>query len=127
MEKLFFLMFAVTAIVAALGVVSMKNPVHGALALMVTFFQVACIFVLLRAPFLAAAQIFICVGAVMVLFLFVVLVLDMKKASLEVFPRLNRWFAYAVSPLVAVEFFIVIRSSAFKDMRPGTEAETPVR
>ena len=127
MEKLFFIMFAVTAVVAALAVISLKNPVHGALALMVTFFQVACIFVLLRAPFLAAAQLFIYVGAVMVLFLFVVLVLDMEKAALEVFPRLNRWFAYVVSPLVAIEFFIVIWGSAFKDMLPPTSAETSVK
>ena len=104
MEKLFFLMIAVTAVVATLAVISLKNPVHGALALMVTFSRWRALFVLLRAPFLTAAQLFIHVGAVLVLFLFVVLVLDMKKAALGSSVPEQGGLAYVVSPLVAIEF-----------------------
>ena len=72
MEKLFFLIFAITAVASAIAVISLRNPVHSAVSLMVCFFQVAAIFVLLRSPFLAVAQVFLYVGAVMVLFLFVI-------------------------------------------------------
>jgi len=79
MEQIFFYIFAVIAVVTAVAVVSVRNPVHSALYLIVCFLQVAAIFILLRAPFLAAVQVFIYVGAVMVLFLFAVMVLDVGK------------------------------------------------
>ena len=82
MEQLFFFIFAFIAVVAAIAVVSVKNPVHSAVYLIICLFQVAAIFILLRAPFLAAVQIFIYVGAVMVLFLFAVMVLDLGKERL---------------------------------------------
>ncbi|MBE7415375.1 MAG: NADH-quinone oxidoreductase subunit J [Deltaproteobacteria bacterium] len=96
MEKLFFLMFAAVAIASGLAVVTARNPVHSALALIVCLIQVAALFVLLRSPFLAAVQIFIYVGAVMVLFLFVVLILDMRKAVLQAFPPVKKRFVVGV-------------------------------
>lgn len=79
-EQLFFIIFASVAVVSAIAVVTFRSPVHSALALITCFFQVAGLFVLLRSPFLAAVQVFIYVGAVVVLFLFVVLIIDVKKA-----------------------------------------------
>lgn len=76
---MFFYIFAAVAVVSAICVISVRNPVHSAVFLIVCLLQVAAIFVLLRSPFLAAAQVFIYVGAVMVLFLFAVMVLDMGK------------------------------------------------
>lgn len=81
MEKVFFLLFAGVAIGSGLLVVVSKNPIHSALALMVSLVQVAAIFVLLGSPFLAAIQIFVYVGAVMVLFLFVMILLDVRKVE----------------------------------------------
>lgn len=81
MEQIFFYIFAAIAVITAVAVVSVRNPVHSALYLIVCFLQVAAIFILLRAPFLAAVQVFIYVGAVMVLFLFAVMVLDVGKES----------------------------------------------
>ncbi len=112
-EKFFFLMFAVVAVGSALAVISLKNPVHSALSLIACLLQVAAIFVLLRSPFLAVVQVFIYVGAVMVLFLFVVLVLNIKKAQLETFPKGRRWFAYAIVPVVGIEFLAVIFGKSF--------------
>ena len=83
MEQLFFYIFAIVAVVSAILVISVRNPVHSAFFLIVCFMQVAAIFVLLRSPFLAAVQVFVYVGAVMVLFLFAVLVLDMGKERLK--------------------------------------------
>lgn len=82
MEQLFFYIFAILAVASAIAVVASKNPVHSAVYLIICFLQVAALFILLRAPFLAAAQVFIYVGAVMVLFLFAVLVLNVGKERL---------------------------------------------
>jgi NADH-quinone oxidoreductase subunit J len=81
MEQIFFYIFAIVAVASAIAVISVRNPVHSALYLIVCFLQVAAIFILLRSPFLAAVQVFIYVGAVMVLFLFAVMVLDIGKES----------------------------------------------
>lgn len=85
MEAIFFLTFAALAVASALGVVLLRNPVHSAISLMACFIQVAAIFVLLRSPFLAVIQIFVYVGAIMVLFLFVIMMLDIRTAVLERF------------------------------------------
>lgn len=79
MELIFFYIFAILAVSSAIAVISLRNPVHSAVFLMVCFLQVAAIFILLRSPFLAAVQVFVYVGAVMVLFLFAVMVLDLGK------------------------------------------------
>ena len=82
-EGIFFYIFAVIAVASAIGVITAKNPVRSAFYLIVCLLQVAAIFVLLRSPFLAAVQVFIYVGAVMVLFLFAVLVLDIGRERLS--------------------------------------------
>ncbi len=71
-----FWIFAVTATVAAAAVISVRNPVHAVLCLVLTFFSVACTWLLVGAEFLGVALILVYVGAVMVLFLFVVMMLD---------------------------------------------------
>src|SRR5690348_3968142 len=73
-----FIAFAVVAVGAALAVVSVKNTVHGVLALVLTFFSTACLWMLAEAEFLALALVVVYVGAVMVLFLFVVMMLDIE-------------------------------------------------
>jgi len=83
MEQLFFYIFAVIAVAAALAVITVKNPVHSAVSLIVCLIQVAALYVLLKIPFLAAVQIFIYVGAVMVLFLFAVMIIDIGKERLK--------------------------------------------
>jgi NADH-quinone oxidoreductase subunit J len=78
-----FYVFAAAAVAAAAGVISMKNPVHAALLLVLTFFSVACTWILAGAEFLGIALILVYVGAVMVLFLFVVMMLDIDVAPLR--------------------------------------------
>ena len=73
METVFFFLFAVVAVAAALLVVAFRNPVYSALSLVTTFFCLAGLFVLLNAYFLAAVQVIVYAGAIMVLFLFVIL------------------------------------------------------
>lgn len=82
-EQLFFYVFAIVAVGSAIAVISVRNPVHSAFYLIICLIQVAAIFILLRSPFLAAVQVFIYVGAVMVLFLFAVLVLDLGREVIK--------------------------------------------
>jgi NADH-quinone oxidoreductase subunit J len=76
MDALFFWLFAAVAVVASLMVVGQRNPMYSVLLLIVSFAALAGLYVLLEAPFVAAIQIIIYAGAIMVLFLFVVMLLN---------------------------------------------------
>ena len=78
-----FWAFALTAVVAAGAVISVRNPVHAGLCLILTFFSVACIWLLVGAEFLGVALVLVYVGAVMVLFLFVVMMLDIDVTAMR--------------------------------------------
>jgi len=78
----FYFLATVTA-ASALAVISVRNSVHAALFLVLTFFSSACIWLLAEAEFLAIALVLVYVGAVMVLFLFVVMMLDIKPGPLR--------------------------------------------
>lgn len=78
-----FYLFATITVIAALGVVSVKNQVHSVLFLVLTFFTTAALFVLLGAEFLAVILIMVYMGAVAILFLFVVMMLDVEFAALK--------------------------------------------
>ena len=78
-----FWAFALTAVVAAGAVISVRNPVHAVLCLILTFFSVACIWLLVGAEFLGVALVLVYVGAVLVLFLFVVMMLDIDVTAMR--------------------------------------------
>jgi NADH-quinone oxidoreductase subunit J len=78
-----FYFFGAITVLAALGVITVKNPVHAALCLVLTFFSTACVWLLADAEFLAIALVLVYVGAVMVLFLFVVMMLDIDLVPLR--------------------------------------------
>ena len=79
-EFLIFFLFAAIAVIFALVVVLHRNPVVGALSLVASFFALAVMYVLLDAPFLAALQVIVYAGAIMVLFLFVIMLLNLQRA-----------------------------------------------
>ena len=78
-----FYAFAALAVASAVGVIGVRNPVHAALFLVLTFFSVACSWLLIGAEFLGVALVLVYVGAVMVLFLFVVMMLDIDIARIR--------------------------------------------
>ena len=82
-EAILFYFFATILLLAALRVITARNPVHAALFLVLAFFTAAAIWMLLRAEFLAIALVLVYVGAVTVLFLFVVMMLDINVARLR--------------------------------------------
>jgi NADH-quinone oxidoreductase subunit J len=93
-ETLVFYMFAVLSLFAATRVITARNPVHAALFLVLTFCGMAGIWMLLEAEFLAITLIVVYVGAVMVLFLFVVMMLDIDLVQLR--EGFWRWFPFGL-------------------------------
>src|SRR6478752_6394503 len=79
MNQLPFFLFAALAIVASLGVVGQRNPMHSVMFLIASFGALAGLYILLDAPFSAVTQIIIYAGAIMVLFLFVVMLLNVPR------------------------------------------------
>jgi NADH-quinone oxidoreductase subunit J len=76
---LLFYLFALLAVAGALGVVTLRNPMYGALSLLVTFLAVAALFLLRGAEFVGIVQIFVYAGGIMVLFLFVIMLVNLHK------------------------------------------------
>jgi NADH-quinone oxidoreductase subunit J len=107
-ETALFYAFAAVLLVSGLAVITARNPVHGALALVLAFFTAAAIWLLLRAEFLAIALVVVYVGAVMVLFLFVVMMLDINLERVrEGFWR-NLPLALVVGGIMVVEMIAVL-------------------
>ena len=78
METLFFLIISFVAIVSAILVITCKNPINSALSLIMTFFCLATYYVMLDAPFVAAIQVMVYAGAIMVLIVFVIMLLNIR-------------------------------------------------
>ena len=83
-ENLFFYLFATLAIIFAFFVIISKNPIHSILSLILVFFNAASLLILLGAEFLAMLFVIVYVGAVAVLFLFVIMMLNIKTANLSI-------------------------------------------
>ena len=101
-----FYVFSAVTLLAAFRVITAKNPVHAVLFLVLTFFQTSMIWMLLKAEFLAISLVLVYVGAVMVLFLFVVMMLDIKIDSL----RKGFWQHFPLAAIVGV--YIILEMCA---------------
>lgn len=103
-----FYVFAAVLLFAAFRVITARNPVHAALFLVLAFFQAAAIWILLKAEFLAITLVLVYVGAVMVLFLFVIMMLDINIDSV----RQGFWkhfpLAAGIGALIALEMGFVL-------------------
>jgi len=97
MEFAIFFLFAAVAVVFALVVVLHRNPVVGALSLVASFFALAVMYVLLEAPFLAALQVIVYAGAIMVLFLFVIMLLNLQHAEEPATRPVQQFLGYTSS------------------------------
>lgn len=105
-----FYLFSAVLLGAAFGVITARNTVHAALYLVLAFFTAACVWMLLQAEFLAIALVLVYVGAVMVLFLFVVMMLDINTDAM----RQGFWRSFPlaglVGALIALEMALVLMS-----------------
>lgn len=108
LEAAFFYLFAFIAVAAAFMVISARNPVHSVLYLILTFFNAAALFLLTGAEFLAMILLVVYVGAVAVLFLFVVMMLDVDFAELKAGALQYAPIGGLVGLILAAELIIVV-------------------
>lgn len=104
-ETLVFYMFAAITVLAALRVITARNPVYAALFLVLAFCSSAGVWILLEAEFLAITLVLVYVGAVMVLFLFVVMMLDINLEQLR--EGFWRWFPFGALLAVIMVFQMI--------------------
>src|ERR1700739_3372345 len=97
-QRMLFVVFAACTLLAAMRVITARNPVHAVLFLVLAFFSAACLWMQLRAEFLSIVLVLVYVGAVMVLFLFVVMMLDINIDR----SRSEFWKHLPVAALVAL-------------------------
>jgi NADH-quinone oxidoreductase subunit J len=128
MSPILFYLFAMMTLVFGVAVVANRNPVASALSLVVSFLGLAALFVGLDAFFIGVIQVLVYAGAVMVLFLFIIMLLDLKAETLR---KLNP-IAYAgggvVSLVFAAELFIVLKRfapghAAFPELPAGARVD----
>ena len=102
-EQILFIIFGILAVGSAICVIAFRNPIHSALALVLTFFSLAGLFISLGAYFVAAVQVIVYAGAIMVLFLFVIMLLNLGR--LQTTRQINKAkvFAVIVGILLAAE------------------------
>lgn len=125
LNELIFAYFAVVILVSAVLTITRKNPVHSVLFMLLLFFHIAGIFVLLNAEFLAAVQLIVYAGAILILYLFVVMLLNVDKESTAA--RANRFWPWMAGfgLLIACEIALLISRGTFpadtgQPMRLGT-------
>ena len=124
LSALFFYLFAVMCVGAGFMVIAVKNPVHAVLFLILAFFNAAGLFVLLGAEFLAMILVVVYVGAVLVLFLFVVMMLDVDFAVLKAGFLKYLPVGATIGLLLLVELILIVGAwvTAPRDRRPSTDA-----
>ena len=112
-KTLLFYIFSTITVIAALRVITAKNPVHAVLFLVLAFFNVAGLWMLLQAEFLSLALVMVYVGAVMVLFLFVVMMLDINIERVRAGFWANLPLGIVVGGLLAAEMAMVLSGKYF--------------
>jgi NADH-quinone oxidoreductase subunit J len=126
METLLFWLLAVIALIAAASMIIQRNPVHSALFLIITLLCLAGLFLLLSAHFLAVIQIIVYAGAIMVLFLFVIMLLDIRRV--EAAPsrvKLQKSLGILLGVIFLLEALLVLRSGAINDMAAAVPPPPP--
>ena len=124
MEHVAFVLIAALAVGSALGLVLRRNAIHGALFLVVNLASVAALYLMLGAEFLAAAQVIVYAGAIMVLFVFAIMVLIPGKEETGPDPRRPwRLVAVPVGALLGLQLIVVVR--ALRGGAPAGAAPVP--
>ena len=121
----FFYGLAGLAIVSALLVITLKNPIHSAISLIFTLLSLAGLYLMLYAPFVAGVQIILYVGGIMVLFLFVIMLVNVERAGRE--ERYSRqWPAgvLAAAVLGGLFVFVYVKGSSIFPQQVATLPET---
>ncbi len=119
-QQLLFYVFATITVGSAMAVVSVKNTVYAALFLVLCFFNTAILWMLIEAEFLAITLVLVYVGAVMVLFLFVVMMLDIKKPKAAILKQSYTKAALLIVLAMLVELMMLF-GYKMQDQLPQSE------
>ena len=120
MSAVLFILFAGLAIGCAISMVAQRNPLYGAISLIGVFISLACLYVTLAAPFIAAVQVIVYAGAIMVLVVFVIMLLNVEEAERP--PRLQ-----SLVPIAVVLAAILFAEAAFIIYFVQASPSTPTR
>ncbi len=112
-NQLIFIYFAVVILASAILMITRRNPIHSVLFMLLLFFHIAGVFVLLNAEFLAAVQLIVYAGAILILYLFVVMLLNVDRESSAA--RANRFWPWMAvfGVLIAGEVMLLIARGSF--------------
>ena len=121
LPKLFFGYYAVVIVFLSMLVVTGKNPVHSVMWMLLLFFHIAGLYLFLNAEFIAAIQVIVYAGAILVLFLFVVLLLNLKEEL-----KIDRFIGSWPAALFITSAFFVLVSIALKSMVLGPSGKYTV-
>ncbi len=122
LEGLLFIIMGLITIVCALCVVFQKNPIYSAIFLIQTMVSLAVLYVLLHAQFIAAIQVMVYAGAIMVLFVFVIMLLDLSKTDVEA-GRDNLLFQKPSAVILGFILVVMIGIVTLKTVFQGTKGE----
>ena len=110
MEKALFIIFALIALASALNILLQRNPLYSALSLICTLAALSALYMMLHAQFIAAIQIVVYAGAIMVLFVFVIMLLNVQKDQPQIEKQKGlRYLAIPFAGLLIAETFYVLR------------------
>ena len=119
-ELAVFFVFAAVAVIFALVVILHRNPVVSALSLVASFFALAVMYVLLEAPFLAALQVIVYAGAIMVLFLFVIMLLNLSQMSETPSRPIQQFLGFTGTAAFAIALvYYLAKFAVFQTLPPG--------
>ncbi len=120
MEMFLFLCFALICVMSSIGVVFFKSPIKSAICLIINFFSMGAIYLILNAEFVALMQVLVYAGAIMVLFLFIIMLLDVKHTLKEkIFYKNNIYLVLSCCIIFIAIVFSVATVIYNTDLMPG--------
>lgn len=120
MEQAIFYILAIAAVISTILAITARHPVHAILFLVLSLLSIAVIFYLLMAPMVAAFEVLIYAGAIMVLFLFVIMMLDLGHPEKGLTPHLRQWLPAALLSSVSLGSFVMLAISRKSGVLPAT-------
>lgn len=120
-QTIVFYFFSGILVLSALAMITVRNPVHAALFLVLAFFTSGALWLLLEAEFLGIVLVLVYVGAVMVLFLFVVMMLDINIAKMRAGYAKYLPVGLLVGAVMAAEMIIILSKSSFEHVQPNAK------
>jgi NADH-quinone oxidoreductase subunit J len=111
MAQFLFFLLAIVSVAAVLGMIISKDQAYNALFLIVAFVCMGGLFALLEAPFIAAVQIIIYAGAIMILFIFVVMMINLRKGLEPEKKKWTKYFAVVVALVLVTELVLTVKGT----------------